>query len=55
MFWKEGVDISSIVWTSFYIDLGVGSDPLRSDWKLIAVYASTDYKRRKRQWEELSK
>ena len=55
VFWKDVVDISSIVWSNFYIELGVDSDLIQSDWKLIAVYASTDDKQRNRQWEELSK
>ncbi|XP_070675640.1 uncharacterized protein [Malus domestica] len=55
VFWKDVANISSIVWSSFFIELGVGSDPLQSDWSLLAVYASTDDKRRKRQWNELGK
>lgn len=47
VFWKDVVDIFSIVWSKFYIELGVGSDLIQSDWKLIAVYASTDDKQRK--------
>ncbi|KAM1247308.1 hypothetical protein EV1_043030 [Malus domestica] len=44
VFWKNMVDISSIVWSNFYIELGVGSDLIQSDWKVIAVYASMNDK-----------
>lgn len=55
VFWKDVANISSIVWSSFYIELGVGSDLIQPEWKMTAVYASTDDKRRKRQWAKLSK
>lgn len=53
-FWKDEGNISSIVWSSFYIELGVSSDPIHSDWKMIDAYASTDNKRKRGQWSELN-
>ena len=58
-FGKMKLVISSIVWNSFYfyffIDLGVGGDLIHLDWKMLVVYASTDDKWRRLQWNELSK
>ena len=55
VFWKDEVNMSSIVWKSFLIELGFGDDPLHAEWRMIVLYASTDDKRRKGQWNELSK
>lgn len=49
VFWKDELFISSIVWNHFFIEFGFGGDPIYSDWRMLAIYASTDEKWRRAQ------
>ncbi|XP_071905925.1 uncharacterized protein [Coffea arabica] len=53
--WKKDIQVKSILFTSFTIELLIGDHRGGRDWWCVCVYASTDDKIREQQWRVLER
>ncbi|CAN6722681.1 unnamed protein product [Malus baccata var. baccata] len=55
VFWKAEVQVSLMNSEEFMIELKLWDESFNCPWRLFAIYASTDERKRRSQWESLSK
>ncbi|KAH7845513.1 hypothetical protein Vadar_003022 [Vaccinium darrowii] len=53
VYWKKELKVSLVRRSSFFIELLISDEVTSCDWHLINLYASTNDRIRKAQWEEL--
>ncbi|CAN6573468.1 unnamed protein product [Malus baccata var. baccata] len=53
--WKDGSQVTLLKSEEFVIEMKIWDDILNKQWRLFAIYASTDEKKRKDQWKRLGK
>ncbi|CAN6710400.1 unnamed protein product [Malus baccata var. baccata] len=55
VFWKDGSQVTLLKAEEFVIEVKIWDGNLNKQWRLFAIYASTDEKKRKEQWTRLGK
>ncbi|KAM1293707.1 hypothetical protein ACFX2H_013721 [Malus domestica] len=55
VFWKDGSQVTLLKSENFVIEMKIWDEILNKQWRLFAIYASTDEKKRKDQWKRLGK
>ncbi|CAN6698380.1 unnamed protein product [Malus baccata var. baccata] len=55
VFWRNETPVVLIKSEDFLVELKLWDDKMNCNWRLFAIYASTDEKKRRMQWQELSK
>ncbi|KAM1140019.1 hypothetical protein ACFX19_040841 [Malus domestica] len=55
VFWKDDVQVILMNSEEFMIELKLWDESLNCYWRLFAIYASTDERKRRTQWKSLSK
>ncbi|KAM2489958.1 hypothetical protein PS1_046886 [Malus domestica] len=55
VFWKDGSQVTLLKSEEFVIEVKIWDENLNKQWRLFAIYASTDEKKRKEQWKRLGK
>ncbi|CAN6724078.1 unnamed protein product [Malus baccata var. baccata] len=53
--WKDGSQVTLLKSEEFVIEMKIWDDILNKQWRLFAIYASTDEKKRNDQWKRLGK
>ncbi|KAM1551667.1 hypothetical protein ACFX10_043770 [Malus domestica] len=55
VFWREEFPVVLMKSEDFLVELKLWDEKMNCNWWLFAIYASTDEKKRREQWQELSK
>ncbi|KAM1376755.1 hypothetical protein PS1_038740 [Malus domestica] len=55
VFWRDDTPVVLMKSEDFFVELKLWDEKMNCNWRLFGVYASTDEKKRREQWQELSK
>lgn len=55
VFWRDEAQIILMKSKEFMIEIKLWDEKISYHWRLFAIYASTDEKKRRNQWQKLSK
>ncbi|KAM2763440.1 hypothetical protein PS2_015047 [Malus domestica] len=55
VFWRDATSVVLMKSEDFLVELKLWDEKMNCNWRLFAIYASTDDKKRREQWQEVSK
>ncbi|CAN6698982.1 unnamed protein product [Malus baccata var. baccata] len=55
VFWRDATSVVLMKSEDFLVELKLWDEKMNCNWRLFAIYASTDDKKRREQWKEVSK